>query len=395
MIKMRSFFVLLLALVCEFTFGQIVNIPDANFKNALLNNFPEIDTNNDGDIQVSEAQATIAITAVAQNISSIEGIEAFSNLERLYLFNNPIASVDLSANTQLQQINFTFNDLTSIDLSSNTLLSSVSLGNTNISTIDVSQLPNLELLDLSNTNISTIDLSSNPNLLSLALSFTNINSLDLSNNFALEGLGLRDTGISEFDFSIIPNLKSIIVNDTNFVHLDFSNNTQLCSMSARDCPLLTSINLQNGNNQALAANQDCSIVFTVGGSSATSGVFANTGNPNLDLICVDDIQFANDNFTLVPVQTQFVEDCSVLSVDSYSIQEVVLLYNPVKDNLVIESSITIQQFSIYSITGEKVLEGSVNDSKINVNVSTLSSGLYFMTLKSNDANTEILKFLKD
>jgi len=34
--------------------GQVVNIPDANFKTALPNHVPVINTNADGEIQVSE-----------------------------------------------------------------------------------------------------------------------------------------------------------------------------------------------------------------------------------------------------------------------------------------------------------------------------------------------------
>lgn len=391
----RIIYVSVFILSIQLSLGQIVTIPDANFKSALLNTFPEIDTNNDGEIQVSEAQSTIAITAVGQNISSIVGIEAFTNLERLMLFNNPITSVDLSSNIQLQQINFTFNNLSSIDLSNNTQLSSVSLGETSINQIDVSMLPNLELLALNGTNISTIDVSNNPNLLSLQLSFTNINTLGLSNNSALEGLGLRNTGISGFDFSILPNLKSVIVNDTDFTQLDFSTNTQLCSISARNCPLLTSINLQNGNNQSLAANQSCSITFTIGGSSATSGVFADTGNPNLAFICVDDIQFATDNFTLIPNQTQFTDDCSLLSVDSFSMKEnIILISNPVSGYIELEGLQSTVVIDIYSITGKKVMSKHVNNGEFKINVAHFPSGFYYLSLISKSGRTKLFKFIK-
>ena len=39
------------------SFAQIVNIPDTNFKAALVAHNPKIDTNGDGEIQVSEAKA--------------------------------------------------------------------------------------------------------------------------------------------------------------------------------------------------------------------------------------------------------------------------------------------------------------------------------------------------
>ena len=53
---MKNLYILLIALFA-FTISQaqIVNIPDANFKNALLNHIPVIDLNGDSEIQISEA----------------------------------------------------------------------------------------------------------------------------------------------------------------------------------------------------------------------------------------------------------------------------------------------------------------------------------------------------
>ena len=62
---MKNILVLLL-LFTGIVKGQIVNIPDANFKNRLINTLcvevggdfspdRDVDTNNDGEIQVSEA----------------------------------------------------------------------------------------------------------------------------------------------------------------------------------------------------------------------------------------------------------------------------------------------------------------------------------------------------
>lgn len=390
----RLFILFLCVISSDVAIGQIVNIPDANFKTALLNNFPTIDTNNDGEIQVSEALAATDITAVAQNIVNLQGIEEFLNLETLVCFNNPITSVDLSSNTQLLQIIFTFADLTEIDLEANTQLLSVSLGNTSISQIDVSQLSDLELLDVRSTNISTLDVTNNPELLSLSVSFTGVNSLDLSNNTALESLGIQSTGISSFDFSTVPNLKIVSISDTNFTEADFSDNPQLCSLSARDCSLLGSINIQNGNNQALAQNQNCSVVLTIGGSSATSGLFANSGSPNIDFICVDDIQFATDNFTLVPPQTQFVEDCSLLSVDSFSTQDIVLQSNPVLESLNLVSKKNINYIDVFTITGQQVLHKAMNTGDVQINVEHLTAGLYFLSVATFEGRTKTFKFLK-
>ena len=82
--------------------AQNVNIPDANFKNALLNHTPVIDTNGDGEVQVSEANAfTGAMEVTNKYIMDLIGIEAFVNLTELYCSSNNISNLDVSYNTNL------------------------------------------------------------------------------------------------------------------------------------------------------------------------------------------------------------------------------------------------------------------------------------------------------
>ena len=90
--------------------AQIINIPDANFKAKLLQaspfneiasienpiydisnnsitiaNYSTIDTNGDGEIQISEAvmikYLNLSQIIVSSNITSIVGIEYFTNLQ--------------------------------------------------------------------------------------------------------------------------------------------------------------------------------------------------------------------------------------------------------------------------------------------------------------------------
>ena len=68
------------------TFSQIVNIPDLNFKAYLVGN-SAINTNSDSEIQVSEATAfTGTINCNALGISNLTGIEAFTNITKLFCF---------------------------------------------------------------------------------------------------------------------------------------------------------------------------------------------------------------------------------------------------------------------------------------------------------------------
>lgn len=75
--------------------AQNVNIPDANFKNYLINDY-DINTNEDNEISVAEALAfNGSISCYDCGISSVVGLEAFENIRGLYLSENNLTVLDL------------------------------------------------------------------------------------------------------------------------------------------------------------------------------------------------------------------------------------------------------------------------------------------------------------
>src|SRR5438046_1345302 len=102
--------------------AQIVNIPDAAFKAALVGN-SAINTNADAEIQVSEAAAYAGkISVNLAGIANMTGIEAFTALDSLSCYFNSITSLNISACTALRYLDCDYNQLTSLNLSSNTAL---------------------------------------------------------------------------------------------------------------------------------------------------------------------------------------------------------------------------------------------------------------------------------
>lgn len=87
--------------------GEIV-IKDANFKTALLA-IVGIDANKNGKISPAEAQAVTGFSVAGKEIASLEGIEAFTNLESLDANDNKLTTVDLSKLTHLKKLNLTNN----------------------------------------------------------------------------------------------------------------------------------------------------------------------------------------------------------------------------------------------------------------------------------------------
>ena len=87
--------------------GEIV-IKDANFKAALLA-IVGIDANKNGKISPAEAQAVTGFSVAGKEIATLEGIEAFTNLESLDANDNKLTTVNLSGLTHLKKLNLTNN----------------------------------------------------------------------------------------------------------------------------------------------------------------------------------------------------------------------------------------------------------------------------------------------
>jgi len=277
--------------VTGFVTAQNVNIPEPNFKYALVNHhliygdedFPVevIDTDGDGEISIAEAEAfTGELFCFLQNISDLTGIEAFPNIKWL----------DCSIN--------------------------------NLTTLDISNNLALELLDCSyNFQLSNLDLSNHTALKMLDCSYNQFSTLELSNNLALE----------MFDCS-----------GNQFTTLDLSNHTNLIGFGCEDNQL-TSLNIKNGNNQNFIEDEDWS-----------GYLFFAEGNPDLTCIEVDDAVWSAINWTNIDATTSFSEDCvEFLTINkNVMLKDVVIYPNPINDFLHIKSDeTTIKNVKIYDIKG--------------------------------------------
>ena len=124
-------------------FAQNVSIPDANFKSLLVAN-TNINTNGDGEIQVTEAVAYTGSVSVAnQNIQDLTGIEAFTEIVALQAFANPITSIDISQNTKLTQLLLEQTNISGeLDLSMLTQLTDFKGHTTNLTAVNMANSNN-------------------------------------------------------------------------------------------------------------------------------------------------------------------------------------------------------------------------------------------------------------
>ena len=265
---------LIFLLTTSFVRAQIVNIPDANFKNRLLS-YSTINTNADSEIQISEAIAYNGhFTAWNVGITDLTGIEAFVNLTSLDVSGNNIASIDLSSNNSLVNLDFANNNVSSINLTQNTALKSLDASGNPFLSIDLSNNVNLSYLALVGTDINVLDVSNNVELTFLSIAACNsLASIDLTNNVKLDTLDCAQSGVLSLDLSNNTNLTWLRCEDNGLNELDLSNNT-----------LLEYLNLRNNalTFLDLSANINLTLI-TVAENSGLKGLDLSQ-NVNLEIL---------------------------------------------------------------------------------------------------------------
>lgn len=261
--------------------AQIVNIPDPNFKSALLIHDPVIDTNNDGEIQVNEALAVIELNVEEQEISDPTGVAAFENLQILNFEYNLITAIDLSNNTALEQLYVGQNELTALDVSLLPNLISLAANENQIQNIDVGQNTELISLFLNDNLLSDVDLSLNQSLEVLNLSWNNLETIDLTSNQELILVFLDGSNLVEIDVSMLPLLEHLELRGNNLSEIDVTNNLLLeildldhNDLDSIDVSLntnLTNLSLENNQLDSLDVTNNSELYhLSLNGNNVTS-----------------------------------------------------------------------------------------------------------------------------
>ena len=294
---MKKRYFLYFLLVSFFTNAQIINFSDADLKAKLLSasppttyfakdlsgNYTKIDTNNNNEIEVSEAlqisyldlsgQIFIGGTFYPNNTSNLTGIEYFTNLKYLDCRYLPLVTIDATPLINLEELfcgdpNLS-SPLTTLNVTGlNNLINLRCFGASLLTSVDVSTLTNIIDLWFYSTGITALDVSSLTNLLRLVCSYNQFTSIDVSNNINLQYLSCNGNQITNLDVSMLNNLISLQCRYSLITSLDVSMLSNLNHLQCYGNPL-TELNIKNGN-----ANSWTTLDFY--------------SNPNLEFICADD-----------------------------------------------------------------------------------------------------------
>lgn len=345
---MKAKFLLLIVLFTAYCNAQIVSIPNANFKAKLIaanptntiaknlsGNYFKIDANNDGEIQVSEALEVSSIEVFWSNITSLQGISAFSNLQFLNCAWNGIPTIDVSGLTNLQSLwawkcyatsfNFTGctnlnyvdcsqNMMTSLNFSNLANLTSIKCNERYSATtpllVNLNGCINLTNLEIRSAHLASIDLNGLTNLQSIDFVDNQLTALNVTNLVNLTNLDCRGNEITALDVTNLVNLQELIFYNNNLTSINVSNLTNLTNFwgSNNQLTYLDVTNCINLQSLSCSDNQLTTLLMK-NGINETYNYISN--NPNLTYICCDEFEMAE-------IQNIAIPTCQVNSYCSFT-----------------------------------------------------------------------------
>lgn len=192
-----------------------------------------IDTDGDGMLSTIEASAVKKIFegSYYTSTSDLTGIEYFTELESLNLYQTQVKSLDLSKNTALKFLVCNQDTyLESLDISQNVALEVLNVSNTKLTSLDVSHLKNLKELYCNGLKLSTLDISNNPLLEVFDCGGNELTSLDVSNNLSLNTLRCGSNHLTSLDVSALSDLVVLDFSYNQFTSIDLSNNLHMVTL---------------------------------------------------------------------------------------------------------------------------------------------------------------------
>ncbi|MFV5703178.1 T9SS type A sorting domain-containing protein [Flavobacterium sp. XS2P12] len=235
--------------------AQNITIPDANFKAKLLvaNTINSIatnsggdsmivDTNSDGEIQISEALNVSNLYLNNFEISNLTGIEFFTNLIILQCTDNKLTSLDVSKLVNLDSLFCSTNLMTNLNVTGLSSLTSLGCDENQLTSLNLTGVNNLYVLGCNDNQLTGLDLAGISNLNILQCQNNQISTLDLSNQIAsLTSLDCYNNNLTNLIINNLSQLSYLECSDNQLSVLDltgldnlmylFCSNNQITSLN--------------------------------------------------------------------------------------------------------------------------------------------------------------------
>ncbi|AZI38696.1 T9SS type A sorting domain-containing protein [Epilithonimonas vandammei] len=309
---------------------------------------------------------------------------------------NKISLLDISFLKKLEYLNCNSNLLENLNVQNNLSLNQLFLGSNKLTEIDISKNINLISFGFEGNYLSSIDLSKNINLTGIIFSGSLVTSFDISKNKKLETIfAWPGDSLTSLDVSQNPSLEILVCVSCKFKNLDLSKNLNLKQLRVQFSNL-EELNLTNNlklefftvfNNKLKKLN-----IKNLKRPNYDNFWFSATDGPDLKCIDVDDVIYANENWSKnKDSQTIYSTDCSAtLATNETQKSQTKIFPNPVKNLLNVQTEAKLQKVEIYSSNGQLIKTSFLKET----NVSTLPKGNYIVKI-TTDKGVQTEKIIKE
>ncbi|TPD70547.1 DUF7619 domain-containing protein [Flavobacterium microcysteis] len=247
-------------------YGQGLYIPDANFKAKLLaadasneiaknrqGEYIRIDSNRNGEIEVTEAMVVNYLNVSSAAISDLRGIEYFDAITTLICNNNQLVSIPTSDLPLLTFLQCADNKIVSLDLTPCPKLYSLSCANNRLENLVLNN-PSLNFIDCQHNNLVSLNVNNSLNLEYLYCSYNSIATLALSECLRLRDLECSFNQLTVLDLTRQTRLRDLQCNNNqlgllqlagNFIKKLYCNNNQLRQLNLSTQIALEELNCSN------------------------------------------------------------------------------------------------------------------------------------------------------
>ncbi len=439
----------LLLLSCTFClyFGnaQNINFTDSLFKSALIN-APEVangtsftdlngnttenvDTNNDGEISISEAQNIVHINFYYLPFTDLEGLQFFTNVKTITSYNSfattfnfpelinleeltinaivgqkVLTNFDVSGNLNLKVLEINTGFVTAIDLSNNINLRELRINDeaTNLD-LNLDNLINLRKLAYFG-NLPTLDLSDCIKLIEVSIGYTTasnigLSSIDLTNQPLLINLNISNTNISSLDLTNNPNLENVYVQNNQLQNIFFGNLAYVRNLYCENNQLIT-LDLNNFQNLDVLSCANNNLTELKLKNFKIEQYIDFNNNPNLQYICCDaeqQVYVQNQALLYGNYETTVNSDClsvGTLGINSAGNAEsnISIFPNPTQNYFSFSNDEILDSVTIYDVNG-RAIKTYQKVSK-DLDVSFLEKGVYFIKVYTN-SKVHTVKLIKE
>ena len=153
------------------------NFPDENFCDYVSSNF---DSNNDKFLTVEERYEATAINVDGKSISSLQGIELFTNLTKLECNNNNLQTLDIRYNKALKELYCSQNKLTELNVKNNQKLIVLSCFDNQLNELNLSWNTELENLSCGRNKLTSLSVKNNTKLATLDIEGNSITGIAMT-----------------------------------------------------------------------------------------------------------------------------------------------------------------------------------------------------------------------